>query len=237
MEAGTVDWQGYIDHGSVITPGRWEQLNTLVSLAPAETDEPFLAVDLGCGAGALTLALLRRFPEARALALDASPQMLEHAQANLALYAERVTFNRFDLRDAGWLLELEAVRCFLSSLAIHHLTAAQKQDLFFRLRQKLVPGGALLIADIVAPLNDRVARHFAASWDAAAREQSVALTHQIGPYRWFQDEQWNLFRHPDPEYDRPSPLSDQLLWLREAGFRGVDCFWLRAGHAVYGGFT
>jgi hypothetical protein len=34
----------------------------------------------------------------------------------------------------------------------------------------------------------------------------------------------------------PSPLSEQLVWLREAGFASVDCFWLRAGHAVYGGY-
>ena len=34
----------------------------------------------------------------------------------------------------------------------------------------------------------------------------------------------------------PSPLFDQLAWLSEAGFEPVDCFWLLAGHAVYGGY-
>jgi hypothetical protein len=28
----------------------------------------------------------------------------------------------------------------------------------------------------------------------------------------------------------------QLDWLKEAGFAIVDCFWLQAGHAVFGGF-
>jgi hypothetical protein len=27
-----------------------------------------------------------------------------------------------------------------------------------------------------------------------------------------------------------------LTWLRDGGFRTVDCYWLRAGHAVYGGY-
>jgi hypothetical protein len=36
--------------------------------------------------------------------------------------------------------------------------------------------------------------------------------------------------------DRPSPLFHHLVWLKHAGFAAVDCFWLCAGHAVYGGF-
>jgi hypothetical protein len=26
------------------------------------------------------------------------------------------------------------------------------------------------------------------------------------------------------------------MWLKHAGFAGVDCLWLFAGHAVFGGF-
>jgi len=48
-------------------------------------------------------------------------------------------------------------------------------------------------------------------------------------------EAWNYYRFPDPG-DRPSPLVDQLAWLKEAGFAIVDCFWLQAGHAIFGGY-
>ena len=51
----------------------------------------------------------------------------------------------------------------------------------------------------------------------------------------FHAAQWNYYRHPDP-VDQPSRLADQLAWLSEAGFALVDCFWLRAGHAIYGGY-
>jgi len=43
------------------------------------------------------------------------------------------------------------------------------------------------------------------------------------------------YRFPDPA-DSPSPLFDQLVWPRDAGYEGTDCFWMRAGHAIYGGF-
>ena len=50
---------------------------------------------------------------------------------------------------------------------------------------------------------------------------------------------WNYFLYDynsTETSDHPSCLSDQLVWLREAGFSVVDCFWMQAGHAVYGGY-
>jgi tRNA (cmo5U34)-methyltransferase len=35
--------------------------------------------------------------------------------------------------------------------------------------------------------------------------------------------------------DKMSPLFDQLKWLEQAGFASVDVFWMRAGHAIFGG--
>lgn len=53
-------------------------------------------------------------------------------------------------------------------------------------------------------------------------------------YERFRRRQCNIFRYPDP-FDKPSPLYDQLAWLKAAGFAAVDVFWLGAGHAIYGG--
>ena len=62
------------------------------------------------------------------------------------------------------------------------------------------------------------------------------LTGDLRAYDEFLAERWNLFDHPDPDIDKPSPLPDHLRWLTEAGYVGVDAFWLRAGHAVFGGY-
>ena len=60
---------------------------------------------------------------------------------------------------------------------------------------------------------------------------SVALYERL-----FAGEHWNYFRYDDP-FDKPSPLFDQLQWLASAGFSDVDCFWMNAGHALYGGYA
>jgi trans-aconitate 2-methyltransferase len=43
---------------------------------------PDIVVDLGCGPGALTLGLARRWPDAWIIGVDSSPEMLEQARAN-----------------------------------------------------------------------------------------------------------------------------------------------------------
>jgi tRNA (cmo5U34)-methyltransferase len=103
----------------------------------------------------------------------------------------------------------------------------------------LEPGGALLLADLVQPANQRTADFFAHQYDKIVREQSLELRGDLSGFEEFQQQQWNYFRYdygkPDL-YDKPSLLSAQLRWLQEVLFSTVDCYWMRAGHAIYGGY-
>lgn len=51
-------------------------------LARVHVTDPRLVVDLGCGAGDLTLTLAERWPDARIVGVDSSTEMLEAARAN-----------------------------------------------------------------------------------------------------------------------------------------------------------
>ena len=68
------------------------------------------------------------------------------------------------------------------------------------------------------------------------RERSQALTGDLRAWEFFDDDHWNLWRYPDPDFDKPSTVADHLAWLQAAGFAGVGVFWALAGHAVYGGY-
>ncbi|HEU4760458.1 MAG TPA: class I SAM-dependent methyltransferase [Dehalococcoidia bacterium] len=233
------DSRTFLDIADVAVPGRREQMEVLLSLVPAAPDEAFTAVDLCCGEGLLSQELLRRFPNARLLALDGSETMLAHARERLTPFGARVEVRRFDLdRPEGWLDALPSpLRCILSSLALHHIHSEAKRALFGRLAGRLERGGALLIADVLAPASDLARRSFAASWNRIAREQSLALTGSLDTYERAVAEGWNANAKTEPvPGETPSRLFEQLRWLEEAGFAVVDCFWLRAGLAVYGGY-
>jgi tRNA (cmo5U34)-methyltransferase len=228
------DSQEFIDHGRFFVPEREEQTATVLALIPEPGDG--LLVDLCCGEGLLSAALLERFPRARVLAMDLSPTMLEKAHKTCAAHADRFETRPFDLADRSWRTFQEPVRAFVSSLAIHHLDGDGKRGLFHDLAAALAPGGALVIADLVLPATPASHALAAKAWDEAVRRRSLDLAGSLRPYEIFRDERWNLWADPAPDpIDQPSPLFDQLRWLAEAGLAGVDVHWLKAGHAVYGG--
>ena len=235
MPWGETDSAAFVERGAVFTPARDEIEAALVALIPASVDEDFTVVEIGTGAGWLSEAILRAYPNASVIGLDGSPRMRQETAARLAPYGRRAEVRPFRLEEDAWLAHLRDVRAFVSCLVIHHLDDAGKRALFAALYERLAPGGALLIADLVAPTSEPARRYAARAWDDDVRRQSLALTGDLAAYDEFRATQWNLFDFPDP-VDMPSPLAEQLRWLADIGYVGVDAFWVRAGHAVYGGY-
>jgi len=234
------DSQIFLNHSEVFVPGRAEQLASLLHLIPAQADEACTIVELAAGGGILARAILERFPACHYVALDGSEVMRDHLSRSLAMFGNRLEVRPFELEEQDWRVALPApLRCVLSSLAVHHLSDEGKRQLFKDISERLEPGGALLLADIVKPATPHIAELFARQYDDIVRAQSVATYGDLRGYESFQELKWNYFiyDYADPNsYDKPSLLSDQLLWLREAGFGMADCFWMQAGHAIYGGY-
>ena len=232
------DSHTFLDIGEVAVPSRAEQLAVLLSLVPAQHDEAFNAADLCCGEGVFSASLLERFPRARVLALDGSGTMLDRARQRLARFSDRARVLRFELAESGWLAQLPApMRCAVSSLAIHHLDDNGKRRFFGELAGRLEPGGALLIADVIAPGTDRVRHSISDAWHSITRQQSLAATGSLGAYEQAVRDGWAPPVSSDPiPGEMPSRLLHQLKWLEEAGLSVVDCFWMRAGIAIYGGY-
>lgn len=230
----------FLDLAEIFVPGRAEQTNTLLQLIPAETDEDFTIVELAAGGGVLAQAILERFPLCHYIALDGSATMREQLARKVERFSNRIEIRAFELAEETWRNTLPSpLRCILSSLCVHHLSDEGKQQLFHDMAAQLEPGGALLLADVIEPATQQIANLFARQYDDIVRQQSLAIRGDLSGYEQFLQLKWNYFRYDyvDPEsYDHPSRLNDQLNWLNEAGFSVVDCFWMQAGHAIYGGY-
>jgi tRNA (cmo5U34)-methyltransferase len=231
------DSQDFIDYGNYFIPDRETQIDVICSLIPPAPGQQHI-LDLCCGEGILTRALLDRFPAYYLHGFDGSPKMIERVQALLAGYGERFASRLFDLADKSWCELPWPVHAAVSSLAIHHLDASQKQDLFRDIFAMLAPGGVFIIADVIQPVTQLSADLAGKIWDEAVRERSLELDGNLLGYEQFQKMEWNSFVYPeqglDP-MDKMSPLFDQLKWLEQAGFADIDVFWMKAGHAIFGG--
>jgi cyclopropane fatty-acyl-phospholipid synthase-like methyltransferase len=207
----------------------------LLTLLPFGVPEAGRVVELGCGEGRLASAILTAFPKASVLALDGSDEMRQHTRDRLRPFGARGEVEALDLHGDDWLGRLDGVDAVVSSLALHHLDAAGKRQLFEGAAGRISARGALLVADLVEPKRAEAREVFAAGWDAAAERQSRTPPGSAAGLARFTETRWNIYHFPDP-VDMPSPMFEQLTWLRAAGFASVDCYWLRAGHAVYGGY-
>jgi tRNA (cmo5U34)-methyltransferase len=225
--------QAFLDYGRYFVPERELQIELICDLVRPR-EQPFLVVELCCGGGVLAGALLQRFPACSVLGLDGSPEMLRHAQATLSHYGERFQTRQFELAARSWRTIAEPVQAVVSSLAIHHLDAAQKQALFGDVYHMLEAGGCFVVADVVLPASEVGIAVAAQMWDAAVRQRALEIDGDTRAFDVFQHERWNMYRHPDP-LDKPSGLFEQLKWLERVGFADVDVFWMKAGHALFGG--
>jgi tRNA (cmo5U34)-methyltransferase len=197
-----------------------EMLEELVSRVRIPLDTA-RALDLGCGTGILAELLLERFPQVSVVLLDASPNMLEVAEKKLARFADRVSFEQalFEEMPTG---PFDAV---VSTLALHHLgTDEEKKSQYERIFRALAPGGCFWQGEVVLSSSEEDTVLDELRWMDWLRDQ-----------RFTEDEVHELIERVHVN-DRPAPLVDQLLWLRELGFSRVDCTWRYIMYAVFGGW-
>jgi tRNA (cmo5U34)-methyltransferase len=114
----------------------------------AEASEGIVAGDileLGVGTGRTAKEVLARHRDARLVGIDESEAMLAAADLEGDLRVSRLEDplpeGPFDL--------------VVSCLAIHHLDADGKRDLFRRIAAVLKPGGRFVLADVVVPEKER----------------------------------------------------------------------------------
>jgi tRNA (cmo5U34)-methyltransferase len=211
-----------------------EQIDVMLRVIEATGKALSSFLDLGCGSGILAGAILSRYPEARGTLVDFSDAMLEEARAQLSEHVSKLSFINADLRKEEWLRSVEARGPFeavVSGYAIHHLTDRRKRELYREIFDLLGPGGLFVNLDHVssstpwvAGISDRL--HVDSLYAFHASKGSPKSREQIAE---------EYARRPDQEANILAPVEAQCEWLRECGFRDVDCYFKIFERAVFGG--
>lgn len=123
-------------------PG-YEELQAAVAAATVGSDVRS-ALELGTGTGETALRVLELHPGARWVGVDASEAMLARARERLP----EADIRRGRLEDV---LPEGPFDLVVSVLAVHHLRAPEKRDLFARVARVLRPGGRFVLGDVVVP--------------------------------------------------------------------------------------
>ncbi|MFC2071918.1 class I SAM-dependent methyltransferase [Chloroflexota bacterium] len=180
----------------------------LVSLLPFQPEGVIRVLDIGTGDGVLSLEVLGAYPKAQLVCHDFSETMLDRARQRLAQFLEAVTFVKSDLRDPAWMRTIEGTFDAVVSFNAIHNVAEADQGAPERIREIYSEVFGLVKAGGCFLNYDNVTAPGPVLQKIYLRGGSQG----------------------------PRPISNQLEWLKQAGFDEVDCFWKDMFRAIFGGF-
>jgi SAM-dependent methyltransferase len=151
-----VDWAHWLKRWDAqqegYVPEREERFTVMFDVLAQLLPPSFLALDLACGPGSLSQRLLARFPQARAIAIDMDPVMLELGRGALGTVDGRLRWVDADLALRDWVERLGEthVDAVLSTTALHWLEPEPLAEVYREVGRLLRPGGIFLNGDHLA---------------------------------------------------------------------------------------
>ena len=186
-----------------------EMLWALLSYLPRNF-QPKRILELGSGTGNLSVLLAEKYPQAEVDLVDLAGESLHACRIRLGDEA-RFRFHPQDFRQ----LEFPSKRfdLVISSIAVHHLTAAEKQVLFGQIHDWLADDGLFAYADQHAGATEDLSQQHLENWKKISMEAGAS------------PEEWEMWMQHQSDHDHHDTLTDQLLWLSQTDFRVIDCPW------------
>ena len=193
-----------------LVPGFDDFYGTATYFAESITDRPRI-LDLGAGTGLFSAFILKKYPDARVTLLDVSDKMLDVARGRFAGNSN-VCYVVADYCTSGISGTFDLI---ISALSIHHLEDDDKKRVFENVYAALAPHGMFVNADQHLAESSRYAERFEGYW----RDFVDRFEHS-------REDMDRLMRRR--QLDKEAKLSDQIQWLRDAGFRTVECVYKHA---------
>jgi ubiquinone/menaquinone biosynthesis C-methylase UbiE len=222
----------FLDERALLIPDRQRQLEVLLRLLRAAPREPRRVLDLGAGDAILLATVLEAFPAASGVAVDFSPPMLDRARARLGKFGDRVVTAEVDLQSPGWQTAVPGpFDAVVSGFAIHHIPDDRKRALYREVYDVLSDGGAFVNCEHVASPTPRVEELFNDAMADHLYQRRRERGEDVSP----EQVRRELLERPDRAANILASVEEQCRWLREIGFRDVDCFWKYFELAIFGG--
>ncbi len=214
-------------------PGSDLQLEIMASIIQQWRPNPSNLLDLGCGDGILGRFMITCFPGVSAVFVDFSDPMLDAAKASLS-HVPNSTILKADFCTKEWLEALEPEIPFdviISGFAIHHQPDQRKKEIYSEIYNLLSKGGVFLNLEHVESSTQEVSKLFEDYYIEHLHNFQLKSNPETS-----KEIVADGFRNrPDKEEDQLAPVEKQCEWLREIGFKDVDCYFKQFEIGLFGG--
>lgn len=173
-------------------------------------------IDLGCGTGNASIAILNRI-QAQVFLIDGSSKMVEIARKKIesAFPGALAGYKVCDLSESDWdcSLQPEGYHAAVSTLVLEHLPFESYRALLSKCRRLLVPGGWLMAVEGYIEDGSDMLEWF--NQEMMAREAMLdpGISSYIAALR--EEKEVHYYTSKQQKVD----------WWREAGFENVSIIW------------
>ncbi len=209
----------YADYDRVVpmlVPGYRELKQSMISAIEKNVQGGSTILDMGCGTAMAAEDILLSANHYRYYGVDFSAWMVEEATKRLQRFGPQAALMRFDFLKLDQVV-LPQLNAIISSLAIHHFN--NKQEIYALVRKLLpAPQGVFILSDLVVdPHKDDAVMKFRRDHMRASGLSDKEI------------DDW--FRIFDAE-DRPSTIDENLVMLKQAGFK-AQVTWQNPSYATF----
>ncbi len=191
-------------------------------------------LDLGCGDGILSAAILDMCPKAKGVLLDFSSPMISAAKEKLKNRSKNLNFITFDYADPKWVNCVSHRAPFdvvVSGFSIHHQPDIRKRGIYSEVYNLLHHGGMLINIEHVLPKSQWGHKVFDEVFVDSIYEMRMKQGEKLTRSKVAE----GYYNRPDKEANILAPVEKQCEWLRKIGYHNVDCYFKILELAVFGG--
>jgi len=211
-----------------------EQIGVMMSILRTRQEPVENFLDLGCGDGILSAAILGEYPKARGVLVDFSEPMLEQAREQLKEYQNQLSFENLDYGRPAWVNQMQAYGPFdaiVSGYSVHHQPDARKRGIYQEIFSMLKPGAWFVniehISSTAQTNIDLFENHYVS--------MQYVMEQEHGGTRTLEQIAEEYRNRPDKAANILAPVEQQCDWLREIGYEEVDCYFRIYELAVFAG--
>lgn len=180
--------------------------------------DPESICELGTGDGRLSRSVVERFSPVYFQGIDGAERMIQRSRDRFEDYQGSSEVN-LDVRTFQEWTPDRNYDWIYSSLSIHHLADKSKRELFNAIHETLGSGGRFLYGDLFS---------YPKGLERFYRELQRQRMLRMGLTEADVEEMQN----PHDSHGEPANWQNVLQWMKEIGFRDVDCVWKDSNKAV-----
>ncbi len=208
--------RAYDAYQSAVVPCYDEMLDLVAKACQRYLDKSPRILDLGCGTGNASVAVLKRIP-AHIYLIDGSSRMVEVAREKIDLESPGSVagYRVVDLSKAGWdeglgLAEYDAI---VSTLVLEHLPIDSYRRVLDSCHRLLKPGGWLIASEGYEEEDSDMLQWFNEEMELRRSRLDPKMSDFVAKLR------------SEKEVHYYCSKSEKAAWWREAGFLQVNVLW------------